>query len=162
MAYGEAVVDPVVISGLHDRGDAFVLPIGGKTVDRLWFDNTFGMLHFGERAATGKFQIQIEGGFAVAEAGESSTYEAADSVSLWPLLRLRGAVLMSAVAEKGGALILEFDLALTVRVPPTPMWEAWRAAGPGFELIALPGGGLSAPAFFNEHGHQVWIRISDP
>ena len=63
--------------------------------------------------------------------------------ALTPLFALRHDRIGSAVASADGNLELTLDSGRSLRAGPHPAYENWEVAGPGFRLIATPGGGVA-------------------
>jgi hypothetical protein len=65
--------------------------------------------------------------------------------SLTPLFTLRHDRIASAVADRKGWLMVQFDSGAKLEVGPTGMYENWQLSGPqGVLIVGLPSGGEPA------------------
>ena len=133
--------DPVV-----DLGH---LPIVGFEVLEIWFSGQVYVIAYGEARDTGeakpalRAQIALGGAFALRSAdGTEQQLNAEDPwETLTPLLRLRHASIASASADRAAVLQIGFADGTTLSVQPDPHYENWEVSGPGFQIVAPPGGG---------------------
>ncbi|MHB8695916.1 MAG: DUF6188 family protein [Solirubrobacteraceae bacterium] len=59
------------------------------------------------------------------------------------VLCLRHDRIRSGRASEAGHLVVEFESGATLAAAPSEMYESWAVSGPGFQLIALAGGGVA-------------------
>jgi hypothetical protein len=90
--------------------------------------------------------IKFEGDFRFTEPGEEPRFLDASeqqSEELTAVLSLRRDRIRSAHASEDGQLVVEFASGRRLEAGPNQAYENWQVSGPGFQLIANPGGGVA-------------------
>ncbi len=128
-------------SGLVERPDRWILPVGEGVVTQLQIDFAFGF-------TVGWLHFRIETPFAFGAEGAAAEYEPEASAALCPLLALHQARIVAGEVFKDGRLAIRFADGRTLSVQPNPQYEAFSITGSRtgeqeVRLISLPGGGLA-------------------
>lgn len=125
-----------------DKGP-WELPVGGYEVLEITFGYSLSIQAHGDDGAI--CTISLEGAFEFidTEAQHALDVSRQPWSELTPVLGLRRDRLESAHATQAGDLAVAFATGRRIQAGPTPMYENWNLSGPGFELIAMPGGGVA-------------------
>ena len=129
--------------GLAEAGGRWILPIGEGKVTQLRIDYGFTLL------VDSWIEIRIETAFTYGMEDGVRRFEPSDASGLAPLLRLHQATVTSAEIRKDGRLAVAFADGAVLEVLADERYEAFRVTGSlppvhrGFNLVALPGGGLA-------------------
>lgn len=132
------------------------LPLEGFEVLQLTFAYPIDIVAYGDGGAS--TLIRFEGRFDFTEPHDGVHHlNAAEQPwsELGALFSLRGDRITSAKATEGAQLRVEFASGRLIEAGPDPAYENWEVSGPGFQLIATPGGGV---AVFDQPGHTRRFR----
>jgi Family of unknown function (DUF6188) len=127
---------------LAERGP-WDLPIRGFVVLHVTFAFRLDIVAYGDEGATAT--IILAGRFEFTHDGQRVSLDAAGQPweALTPVLGLRHDPVSSAQASEDGQLIVDFESGSRIEAGPDEMYENWDVSGPGFRLIAMPGGDVA-------------------
>lgn len=128
---------------LADHGP-WDLPLVGYEVLQVTFAFPIDIVVYGRAGACGL--IRLAGGFEFTQHGRGTSSLDASQQSweeLTPVLSLRHDRVASAHVSDPGNLVVQFESGRRIEAAPEPMYENWEISGPGFQLIALPDGGVA-------------------
>jgi Family of unknown function (DUF6188) len=120
------------------------LPLAGFEVLQVTFAYPIDLVAYGPDGASasprfaGSFSlIEAEGAVVQLDASESTWEELA------AVLALRHDRLRSVRPDDAAALVVEFASGRRIEAGRHESYENWHVTGPGFQLIALPGGSVA-------------------
>jgi hypothetical protein len=131
---------------LHELDDRYLLPYGRRAVTQVRIDHALTLLVEGGASVTiAQAASLITGSTDGGGGGGGDVHELVpDRQQVEPALALFGLHVLSAVAFRSGALLVEFEGGARLDVPSDGAYEAWNASGPGpILVVAQPGGGLA-------------------
>jgi hypothetical protein len=126
------------------EGGRIQLPLTDCMVNRCCVDWAITLEM--QKPGGGHFELRIGGVFAFTAPGGTETLlrPEEDPVSLGPVLTCTRTVVESATAVEDGHLEVSFVDGSSLRVTPSPAYEAWELAGPrGSKIVCMPGGELA-------------------
>ena len=134
---------------LDPVADVWHLPIVGFEVLEVWFSGQVYVIAYGEDGEARKAkpasraQIALGGSFTLRSADGTEQHLNAEAPweTLTPLLSLRHASIATAFANRNAVLQITFGDGSALSAQSDPQYENWEASGPGFRIIAPPGGG---------------------
>lgn len=143
---------------LRRDGDRLLLPVGAGVITQLQLDYAFGF------TIEAWLHIRIEEPILVEGAAGPIACEPGDPDSMSPLLDLHQAVVTEAAAGTDGSLKVVLADGRTLRVAPGDHYEAFaiygqRAGGDRFDLVSLPGGGLSSWSSADASPQEISTRV---
>lgn len=119
------------------------LPVSGYEVLEVTFAYPLYIRAYGDGGTactislSGSFEFIDLGGHPVLDASRQPWEE------LTSVLGLRHDRLESAHVTQTGELAVTFATGRRIQAGPTPMYENWEISGDGFQLIAMPDGGVA-------------------
>lgn len=122
------------------------MTFGAFLVDIVAYGEGGGRSDSGRAVAAPSAMLRFEGEFELIEPGGEAVLldpEKHEWAALTPLFALRHDRIASAVATADGHLEVSFASGRRLLVGPHPAYENWEIGGPGFRLIATPGGGVA-------------------
>lgn len=120
------------------------LPISGYEVLQITFAYPVDIVAYGDGGATACMRVEGEFQFSNAKGGQSCLDASGEHwEELTPLLSLRHDRVATAHASETGRLRVEFASGSRIEAGPSEMYENWQISGPGFQVVALPGGGVA-------------------
>jgi hypothetical protein len=125
---------------LVESADRWVLPLAGRTVERLCFDFAVTLV-FG-----GGLELRIEQPFVIsrADGSESLLIPEGDPDRLATAVGLARSEVLRAEGFKDGHLEIAFSDGSKLGVPADEGYEAWELVGPGgLRTVSLPGGDIA-------------------
>jgi len=128
---------------LPDEGP-WELPIEGYEVLMVTFAFPIDIVAYGDAGACA--QIRLAGEFRLTEPGRAARFFDASKQpweELTAVLSLRRDRIKSAIAGMDAQLNVVFDSGVLIEAGPDGSYENWEISGPGFQLIATPGGGVA-------------------
>jgi hypothetical protein len=120
------------------------LPISGYEVLQVTFAFPLDIVAYAEGGAT--CMLRFEDTLDFSAPGQAvQRLDAAGECweDLTVVLCLRHDRIKSALASETGHLAVEFESGRRIEAISSEMYESWQVSGPGFQLIALPGGGVA-------------------
>ena len=120
------------------------LPIQGYEVLQITLAFLVDVVAYGDGGATAT--IRFEGDFRFTEPGRESQFLDVSEQrweDLTAVLSLRHDRVQSARVSESGQLVVEFASGRGLEAGPNQAYENWEVSGPGFQLIASPGGGVA-------------------
>ncbi len=125
---------------LVETDDRWVLPLSGRTVDRLCLDFAITL------TIRGGLEVKLESPFVLQRADRSEVLLVpdGDAERLSPVMSLVRGTATRVEAFKDGRLEVVFADGSKLRVPADEDFEAWQLVGPdGLLIVSLPGGELA-------------------
>jgi Family of unknown function (DUF6188) len=133
-------------------------PVSGFAITDVRFSGQVHITAYGSRAegekGSPRTTITLGGDFILLDRfGAEHRLDAEDPWdTLTPLFTLRHDRIASAIADRRGWLIVEFESAARLAIGPNGNYENWQLMGPnGILIVGLPGGGEPA----------VWDAVRD-
>jgi hypothetical protein len=125
---------------LVEAEDRWVLPLSGRSVDRLCIDFAVTLMF------SGGLELRIEQPFVVqrADGSEVLLVPGGDPDRLGSVTMLARQTVVEAEAFKDGHLRISFSDGAILGAPADEGFEAWELVGPaGLRTVSLPGGELA-------------------
>lgn len=116
------------------------LQMQGHSVIRVCFDMAFTIL----TSEGDQFRIQTDAVIHTPEQGKVQFDPENPDAAVTFLVRLMSDVITNAKVRPGSSLVIEFESAATLTVPPHIDYEAWGIVGRrGKRVVCMPGGQIA-------------------
>ena len=129
------------------------LPLHGFEVLQITFAYPIDIVTYGDGSIVAI--IRFEGPFRYLD-GDETAHDLDASKDSWEalsvVLALRHDRLQTVTADPAAELTVEFASGRRIEGGPVHMYENWQVTGPGFQLIAMPGGDV---AVFGSDPHRA-------
>jgi hypothetical protein len=120
------------------------LPLHGFEVLQITFAYPIDVVAYGDGGVDAI--IRFEGPFRYLDS-DGTAHDLDASKDSWEglsvILALRHDRLQTVTADRAAELRVEFASGRRIEAGPVHMYENWQVTGPGFQLIAMPGGDVA-------------------